>query len=293
MSAADAVREITAMLNRQPTPANEVEQSVAKAFNEQPIAGNHYRRKSKATFQPTKLKRVAERMAHVENPARYICERSNVVVETQNSASVLRRLYHRHGGAKILVFNHYKSQGQLLWEAANSDRIQQDKIPLDEGDGVWFLPQPVDGEFHPNPRQDNKPSRRSEESVTAWQYLVLESDEASEADWLRCLIQLPIPIVAITQSGGKSVHALVRLNADSKEDFDRQVDAMKPVLVCLGADPAALSAIRLTRLPQATRGDRNQRLLYLWPEANGMPISELETQVERFGDDYKEALRYV
>ena len=45
-------------------------------------------------------------------------------------------------------------------------------------DGVWFLPQPVDGEFHPNPRQEDKPSRRSEESIVDWRFAVLESDEA-------------------------------------------------------------------------------------------------------------------
>ena len=115
-------------------------------------------------------------------------------------------------------------------------------------------------------------SRRSEESVTAWRYVVLESDKADGDDWLRCLIQLPLRIASICESGGRSIHALVRLDAAEKGDWDAQVRLMKPILVTLGADPGALSAVRLTRLPQARRGDRVQRLLYLDPAAPMGPI---------------------
>ena len=49
-----------------------------------------------------------------------------------------------------------------------------------------------------------------------------------------------------------------------------------PVLVTLGADPGALSAVRLTRLPQARRGDRVQRLLYLNPAPDATPIIRMQ-----------------
>jgi hypothetical protein len=62
---------------------------------------------------------------------------------------------------------------------------------------VWFLPQPVSGEFLPNPRLDGKLSRRSEEAITAWRYAVLESDEADAGEWLRCLVQMPFRIASI------------------------------------------------------------------------------------------------
>jgi len=64
----------------------------------------------------------------------------------------------------------------------------------------------------------------------------------------------------------------VRIDADSKADWDLKVGTIKPTLVTLGADPGALSAVRLTRLPQAKRGDRIQKLLYLNPFADGTPI---------------------
>jgi hypothetical protein len=119
-----------------------------------------------------------------------------------------------------------------------------------------------------------KPSRRSEEAITAWRYAVLESDVAEADDWLRCLIQIPLRITSLCESGGKSIHALVRVDAMSKADWDMKIGKMKSVLVTLGADPAALSAVRLTRLPQAMRGKRCQRLLYLNPVSDGKPIIE-------------------
>ena len=225
----------------------------------------------KPEFCPMVLKRIAGKLTGVRDVVGFIQARSVVPVEAQNCASFLRWLYPSGSGEKVLVFSRMQSQGQMLWRADRSDLVFNDDFPTGP-DGVWFLPQPVDGEFHLNPRSGGKPSRRSEESVTAWRYVVLESDEAEPEDWLRCLIQMPLRIASICESGGRSIHTLVRLEAASKADWDAQVRAIKPVLVTLGADPGALSAVRLTRLPQAKRGERVQRLLYLNPTADGTPI---------------------
>ena len=231
----------------------------------------------KPTFKPETLKRVAKKVSAIEDVIRFLSERSPVRVDTQDSASVLRHLYARASGEKVLVFTDMKSQGQFLWEAERSDATQNRHLPTGD-DGVWFLPQPVSGEVFPNPRCDGKPSRRSEESITAWRYAVLESDEADADDWLRCLVQMPFRISCICESGGRSIHALVRIDAASKADWDRVMLPIKPVLITLGADRGALSAVRLSRLPQAMRGERCQRLLYLNPQPNGVPIFQQPTQ---------------
>ena len=62
------------------------------------------------------------------------------------------------------------------------------------------------------------------------------------------------------------------LDANSKADWDRQRDKIKPIVVRLGADPGAMTAVRLTRLPGTRRGESHQRLLYLNPGADGTPI---------------------
>ena len=240
----------------------------------------------KPEFSPTVLKRIAARTAAVGDVVAFIRERSPVVVETQDSASVLRRLYAFGSGERVLVFSVMESQGQMVWEADRSDVIQNRHLPTGP-DGIWFLPQPVDGDYHPNPRQDGKESRRSEESVAAWRYAVLESDEADPEDWLRCLVQMPLRIACICESGGRSIHALVRVDAASKPDWDRMVASAKPLLITLGADRGALTAVRLTRLPQAKRGERVQRLLYLNPVADGVPILEQPARGEVLGLRFK------
>ena len=222
-------------------------------------------------FNAESLRRIASKAAAVIDVISFLARKSPVRVDTQDSASVLRRLYTRGSGEKVLIFSHLKSQGQLVWEADCSDVIQDAHLPRG-AKGVWFLPQPVTGTFHPNPREDNKLSRRSEEAVTSWRYLLLESDEADADDWLRCLIQMPLRISSICSSGGRSIHALVRVDASSKEDWDRCVGTIKPALVALGADPGALTAVRLSRLPQAKRGERAQTLLYLNPQPVNTPI---------------------
>ena len=157
----------------------------------------------KPEFSPPVLKRIAARTGAVGDVVGFIRERSPVVVETQDSASVLRRLYAFGSGEKVLIFSVMESQGQMVWEADKSDVIQNRHLPTGP-DGIWFLPQPVDGQFHPNPRQEGKPSRRSEESVKWWRYAVLESDEADPDDWLRCLVQMPLRIACVCESAVRS-----------------------------------------------------------------------------------------
>ncbi len=176
---------------------------------------------------------------------------------------------------QVLIFNRYKSQGCLLF---HSDVSLKSFVRQHWPDGAWFLCNPVDGQHHWNPRQ-TKNSRRSEESVTSFRYAVLECDQKPKEKWfpiwLKILVQQPLQIVSITDSAGKSIHALVRILASSKAAWDAiKIRNFRPMLVPLGADDSALSAVRLTRLPGAYRGERRQELLSLDPAADGTPIFE-------------------
>jgi len=208
--------------------------------------------KAKAKFQPETLKRVAALAPNVDET--FVKERSPLVPETQTPATFLQRLY--RPGESVILFDELKSQGILVCECGEPpyDARCLDHVVNGHKDGVWFLCNPVDGEFHPNPRLGGKRSRRSEESVTAWRYLVLESDEADTAMWLAALVQMPLRIAAIYKSGGRSIHALIRVDAESKADWDAKALELKPLLTVLGADPGAITAVRLTRLPGCYRG---------------------------------------
>lgn len=225
----------------------------------------------------------------VQSDVDWFARRSRVPLQGVSPGSFLEAIF--VPGEKVLVFTNERSQGQFIhWVGKGSYRVGQvpgvkavsSILPRGDRDGVWFLCQPIDGLWHPNPRAAREKngelrlSRRSMESVTAWRYMVLESDEAPEPLWLNLLAQLPLPIVAIYRSGRRSVHALVRVRADSKAEWDAVKDTLCPLLSKLGADPGALSAVRLTRLPGCYRGDRLQQLLFLNPSPEpGLPICSL------------------
>jgi hypothetical protein len=207
---------------------------------------------NKPKFQPETLKRVAAMVPGVD--AQYVKDRSPLCPETQTPASFLQRLY--RPGETVIVFDRQRSQGAVTCTLGEGPYDARCLDYLIHGckDGVWFLCTPVDGEYHPNPRQGGKRSRRSEESVTSWRYLVLESDEADAGDWLAMLVQLPLRISAIYTSGGNSIHALVQVDAASKAEWNAMARKLKHMLTVLGADWKTVTAVRLTRLPGCYRG---------------------------------------
>jgi hypothetical protein len=244
----------------------------------QPHGCYHVRKELRPAFLSDYAHKFAERLPEEVNRD-WLRKRSPVRVPyLLTPAEFLFAAYEM--GDQVLVFSDYRSQGQELWQKYSLHLLDRDELASfvnGRQDGVWFLANPVDGKEHFNDRQQ-KMSRRSEESITAFRYAVLESDCQPPEQWLRILVQLPLPIVSITSSGGKSLHAVIRVDASSKLNWDQTIGAIKPRLINLGADPGALTAVRLTRLPNCYRGERLQELLYLdptpadepiWREANG------------------------
>lgn len=219
----------------------------------------------KATYLPEKASELASR--HPEVNSAWLIENSPKSVTEMTSVDFLNSLF--QPGERVLIFTNLHSQGDVVLKIG-ADACE--RIPDDCPDGVWFLSNPVDGEYRPNPRQQDSLSRRSEESITAFRYLVLESDQVPESMWLPILAQLPLRIAAIYSSGGKSIHALVRLDAVSKAEWDNERNLLRPTLMTLGADGQAMTAVRLTRLPGMMRGSWLQKLLYLNPTSDGTPI---------------------
>ena len=200
-------------------------------------------------------------------------------------AELLLDTLYRHR-ERILIFTEFKSQGQYLrvvkegnYRLASQPGTRATRtgnLPTRAHDGAWYLAAPVLGTWQPNENNrmacgTPKPGRRHAACCTRFPYAVIESDTLPEATWLRCLAQLHDPISAIYTSGGKSLHALIKVDAETAADFNRHRAALLARLVPIGADPAAITAVRLTRLPGCIRlskgEDALQELLYLNPHA--------------------------
>lgn len=219
--------------------------------------------------------KLAERVAGVpEIGQEWFIERSPIDPRKVTGGEFLEHVFLK--GERVLVFTEFFSQGNFLWEVGKGGFRLGDKqgvkavrsaLPTAGKEGVWYMCQPVDGQWYPNARNGGKMSRRSLESVQAFPHMVLESDEAPEGLWFRFLARLNLRIRAIYSSGGKSWHALVVVNMESKVEFDTFLrQTAKRILPVFGADPGALTPVRLTRLPACKRGGRLQKLIYLDPE---------------------------
>jgi hypothetical protein len=223
-------------------------------------------------------------------------------------------------GERVVVFTNFYSQGDFAWEAGRGGfrlggqpgvKAVKSALPLDGGkDGVWFLNNPVSLKWEPNPRKQGEKSRRTKECVTSWKYLVLECDEGKrlkkegrikegiEVDemWLKFLAAFPDPIRAIYSSGGGSWHALVAVERDSWAGMDGLLKGnpqgrtagqrlgCKALWARYGADPAALTPVRLTRLPGCLRGGKEQKLIYLNPAPRAVLEVPGKTNVRRIVD---------
>jgi hypothetical protein len=250
--------------------------------------------RKKVGFELDKLKRIAAPWRD-QADAVWLANRSAVDPASIGPADFLRMMY-PDARERILVFTNEYSQGDAVWPV--------DEMPAGGRVGVWFLPQPVTGEMIPNPEKPKGPngeaavSRRTWRSVTTFRYFVIESDEAPLRDWLGFIVQAPLRIEALYTSGGRSVHALIRVDCPTKEAWDAEKRAMMPFLMgglMCGADRGTWSAVRLSRLPGCLRrgkmGARNvggrdieewqkfpeprlQKLLYIRPAAELRPICE-------------------
>ncbi|MEI7900252.1 MAG: hypothetical protein WCK89_08360 [bacterium] len=124
--------------------------------------------------------------------------------------------------------------------------------------------------------KESKRSFRCGSCVAAFRFALIEFDGMSLSDqvnfWTGVLDTGTLPVRSLTFSGNKSIHALVEIGAADAVAWQKNMDTLL-YAVCnpsaskgYQADRACRNADRLTRLPGATRPDKDgkvQRLLYL------------------------------
>jgi hypothetical protein len=281
----EAERIILARMTRAPIPPGEVSATIRKVYNEpqdqRSSAPWNGVRTERPEFCPDKLQRIAARMGGVDG--QWLALRSPIRVDNRTPASYLHAIFRE--GEHVLIFTKFKSQGETLWThpGVPYDARTLNNFCKGATDGVWFLGNACDGQFREIPRliNDFNPtgtSRRAEENLTDYRHLLIESDTVIPALWLSALVQIPLPILSIVESGRRSIHALVRTGCHTKAEWEELVDRQwKPRLIRLGACQSSTSAVRLTRLPCCRRECENaeQKLLFLNPAPDFTPICEL------------------
>ena len=116
--------------------------------------------------------------------------------------------------------------------------------------GAWIRFNPVDGEGVKN------------DNVTRFRFALVESDTLPVAEQDILYRKLELPIAALVHSGGKSLHAIVRVDADSYEEYRKRVDFLYDFLEKNGVtiDKQNRNPSRLSRMPGVTRNGNRQYL---------------------------------
>lgn len=117
--------------------------------------------------------------------------------------------------------------------------------------GAWIRINPLDGKG------------AGDKNVTRYTYALAEADSMPIEEQKKLLINLKLPIAALVESGGKSVHAVIKVGASNKAEYDQRVSYLFAVLAKNNfiVDTNNANPSRLSRLPGAMRGDKCQTLL--------------------------------
>lgn len=130
----------------------------------------------------------------------------------------------------------------------------------DHVSGAWIKINPV----CESPKgRDGKGKAVADTDITAFRYVLIESDNMTEAAQLAAYARLRLPVAAVVLSGGKSVHAIVKIQARNREEYDQRVRKLYDFCKSYGLtlDEGNKNPARFTRLPGVTRGEREQILL--------------------------------
>lgn len=148
-------------------------------------------------------------------------------------------------------------------------RIEAGNIP------PHIIPNPLDGREHET--ASGTSSFRCDAAVSAFRFAVVEFDELPRQDqtafWYSIVMDALLPVAALIDSGGKSIHAWLGVNLPDIEAWNREVrdglyHGITGRMTLLGADRACQNPSRLSRLPGHFRREKGamQRLLYFNPQ---------------------------
>ena len=103
----------------------------------------------------------------------------------------------------------------------------------------------------------------TDSDVTAYRHALLEFDNISQAEQWHIITASRIPCAAVMSSGGKSIHAWVKINAENRQEFDERVKLVYDHFEAYGPDKKNKNPSRFSRLPGCERGKKRQELLSL------------------------------
>lgn len=139
--------------------------------------------------------------------------------------------------------------------------------------GAWIRFNPLDGKGVKN------------ENVTDYRYALVESDCMALEEQNAIIRELELPVAVLVYSGGKSVHAIVKIDAANYDEYRKRVDYLYNVCNKNGfeIDKQNRNPSRLSRMPGVIRNGKKQFIIDT--NIGKSDFSEWKDWVESINDD--------
>lgn len=139
--------------------------------------------------------------------------------------------------------------------------------------GAWIRFNPLDGKGVKN------------ENVTEYRYALVESDSMPIAQQNAVIRELELPVAVLVYSGGKSLHAIVKIDAPNYDEYRKRVDYLYKVCKENGLeiDRQNRNPSRLSRMPGVIRGEHKQFIVD--KNIGKSDFSEWKDYIESINDD--------
>lgn len=174
------------------------------------------------------------------------------VFKSGESCNFVVKSYEKDGKYLPIGRGVVRNVGELLADISKYDELSYAVGDYDPKAGAWIRFNPVKGEGCKN------------EDIVEYRHVLVESDTLPIDDQIALIRRLNLPCAAIVNSGGKSVHAIVKVDAgDNYNLYRERVSYLFGVLERNGfiVDKACKNPSRLSRMPGVVRGDRRQFLV--------------------------------
>ena len=144
-----------------------------------------------------------------------------------------------------------RTAGQLIQELNKCSDMLDVIGDYNKEAGAWIRFNPLDGNGIKN------------ENVTEFRYALVESDSVEIEKQNAVIRELELPVACLVHSGGKSLHAVVRVDAADYNEYRKRVDYLYNVCNKNGfkVDAQNRNPSRLSRMPGIMRNGRKQFLI--------------------------------
>lgn len=187
------------------------------------------------------------------DPAGQIIKYLETIFEAGENVGYVTKSWEKDG--KFLPANkgyYDRTAGQLIEELSKcKGDIGSVLGDYNEEAGAWIRFNPLDGKDVKN------------ENVTEYRYALVESDSTDVARQNAIIRELELPVACLVFSGGKSIHAIVRVDAANYDEYRRRVDYLYDICHKNGLeiDKQNRNPSRLSRMPGVIRGNQKQFII--------------------------------